>query len=334
MKESVSLEITDASQVGAARRHGIQAAQALGFDETYQGKLALILTELGTNLLSHAGSGELLLRPLELDGRIGFEVLAVDTGPGMTNVTECLNDGYSTAGTPGNGLGAIQRLSTHFTVYSVPERGCVLLAQLLSTPGAPSVSWEVGVVNRAKPGQEVCGDTWVSIPLPQRSLYFLADGLGHGPEAATASQAAAQVVYKHAERSPKEILEAVHRAISGTRGVAAAVVEIQRQKGQVCFAGVGNIAGAIVSEVRSQSMVSHNGIVGHQMNKVQEFVYTWSPESLLILHSDGLGNRWRLDNYPGLRGRHPGLIAGVLYRDFQRGTDDATILVARAGEVE
>lgn len=74
-------------------------------------------------------------------------------------------------------------------------------------------------------------------------------------------------------------------------------------------------------------MISHNGTVGHTMRKVQEFVYPWVAGSLLVMHSDGLGTQWRIDDRAGLRDEHPQLIAGVLYRDFKRGRDDATIVV-------
>jgi hypothetical protein len=74
-------------------------------------------------------------------------------------------------------------------------------------------------------------------------------------------------------------------------------------------------------------MVSHNGTVGHQMRRVQEFVYPWPAEALVILHSDGLATQWRL--LPGLAARDPALIAAILYRDFRRGRDDVTVLVAR-----
>jgi hypothetical protein len=50
---------------------------------------------------------------------------------------------------------------------------------------------------------------------------------------------------------------------------------------------------------------------------------------LLVMHSDGLATHWNLDQYPGLVGRRPSLIAGVLYRDFARGRDDVTVVVAK-----
>ncbi|HKO59105.1 MAG TPA: serine/threonine protein kinase, partial [Thermoanaerobaculia bacterium] len=58
--------------------------------------------------------------------------------------------------------------------------------------------------------------------------------------------------------------------------------------------------------------------------------YPWSPSSILIMHSDGIGTSWTLDSYPGLTQRAPEIIAAVLFRDFCRGTDDATVVVAKA----
>jgi len=53
---------------------------------------------------------------------------------------------------------------------------------------------------------------------------------------------------------------------------------------------------------------------------------------MLVLHSDGLVSHWSLDAYPGLAARDPSLIAGILYRDFTRGRDDVTVVVAKAEE--
>lgn len=318
--------------MGQARREATALAAALGFDETRQGVLALILTEVANNLVRHAAQGELLLRALEAGGSIGIEVTAVDKGPGMANISQCMQDGYSTAGTAGNGMGAIARLVDRLDIYSKPGEGTVLVCVLWAKPvppDTPSTSMEIGAVNRPKPGQEICGDAWAVEFRAGRALFFLADGLGHGPDAAIASQEAVRAFRKQASRRPKEILEAVHAALHGTRGAAAALAEIDFEKQEVCFAGIGNIAGTISTPPQSQSMVSHNGIVGHQVRKVQEFFYPWTSRALLIMHSDGLSHRWQLERYPGLTVRHPALIAGVLYRDFQRRNDDATVLVGR-----
>ena len=94
---------------------------------------------------------------------------------------------------------------------------------------------------------------------------------------------------------------------------------------------MGNISGTILPPggAHGVSMVSHNGTVGHELRKVQEFVYAWPDDALVVLHSDGLTAHWRLDQYPGLTPCHPALIAGILYRDFKRGRDDVTVLAVR-----
>jgi hypothetical protein len=76
-------------------------------------------------------------------------------------------------------------------------------------------------------------------------------------------------------------------------------------------------------------MVSVNGTLGHQMTRARQYEYPFEADSLLILHSDGLSANWSPDKYPGLFQRHPGVIAGVLFRDFRRIRDDATVAVAR-----
>jgi hypothetical protein len=95
------------------------------------------------------------------------------------------------------------------------------------------------------------------------------------------------------------------------------------------YAGAGNIAASICTQGKTRSMVSMNGTVGHTMGRIQQFSYPWEKDSTLIMHSDGVSARWSLDQYPGLATRHPALFAGVLFRDFVRKRDDATIVVSR-----
>ena len=123
-----------------------------------------------------------------------------------------------------------------------------------------------------------------------------------------------------------------HPALKNTRGATAAIAQIDRTQQTVCFAGIGNISGVVVTDRQTRSIVSDNGTVGQMMPKVAEFVYPWSQQSLLILHSDGLAAQWNLNHYPGLGARPPALIAAVLYRDFKRTRDDMTVIVAKVRE--
>ncbi len=101
------------------------------------------------------------------------------------------------------------------------------------------------------------------------------------------------------------------------------------QSGPVRYAAVGNISSALVAAGAIRRMVSLPGTVGLQARRIQQFAYEWAPEAVLVMHSDGVATRWDLSAYPGLVLRHPSLVAGVLYRDFARHRDDATVLVVR-----
>jgi anti-sigma regulatory factor (Ser/Thr protein kinase) len=332
MRESLSLTIQEASQTAEARRRIVDLARCLSFTETELGQLALVITEAATNLLKHARAGELVVRVLEGCGMAGIEILALDRGPGMANVAACLRDGYSTTGSPGTGLGAITRLSTEFDIYSQPSQGTALLMRLWRSPPAHLVSTppiEAGVVCVAKHGEPISGDAWAVEATVERAIVLIADGLGHGPDAAMAANTAVRVLHAHPGLSPGELVERANGALRPTRGAALGIAEVSLATQSVRYAGIGNIAGAIILPGRNQHLASHNGIVGHAVRKIQEFTYLWSPEALLILHSDGLATHWDLNTYPGLTTRHPGLIAGVLYRDFARGRDDVTVMVAK-----
>jgi hypothetical protein len=273
----------------------------------------------------------LLVCGIQRNGASGVELIALDKGPGMVDVDACMRDGYSTAGTPGNGLGAIRRIADLMDIYSVPKQGTVVLARVLQKYAAkptPS-SFEVGAVNVPVKGETLCGDAWSVSEAEGRLLAMVADGLGHGPDAAKASQEALAVLRESAGMRPCEILDEMHAALRSTRGAAVSIAELRAGNPEVRFAGVGNVSGSILSRGLQRSMVSHNGTLGHAVRHCQEFTYPWGSNSLLVMHSDGITSQWDLKHYPGILMRDPTVIAAVIYRDYKRGRDDATVFVAR-----
>ena len=305
-------------------------ARRLNFDETRAGRLAIVVTEAATNIVKHATEGEILLRPIETEGHCGVEVIAIDSGPGMASIDALMADGTSTAGTYGVGLGAIRRQADSFDIYSAPGKGTVVLMVVWCADGpVPETGWELGAVCVPIPGEEECGDTWGVSYSHGGISVVVADGLGHGPEAAIASTAAVDVSLDFDKGSPGARLEDAHGALRATRGAAVAIADIDSYTGKLAYAGVGNIAASIVSNGPRRHLLSHNGIVGSNLRKVQEFEQAWDSSSLLILHSDGINTRWDLAAYPGLAFNHASVIAAVVYRDFVRGRDDSTVVVIR-----
>jgi anti-sigma regulatory factor (Ser/Thr protein kinase) len=327
--QAIAIPVSDGSAVGHARRTAVALAEKVGLNETRRGELALIVTEAGTNLLQHAGGGELLLRPLA-SSQGGLEVLALDRGPGMADVALCLRDGYSTGGSRGAGLGSIMRLADCFDIHSQPGRGTALLARCCVTsrrPETPARS-ELGALCVAYPGEEVTGDGWREEERDGCTFLLVVDGLGHGPQATEPSLAALRRFDEHWNKQPVSMLQAIHGALRGTRGAAGAAVVVDWNERMVHFAGVGNIAGSLFSDAGSRGLSSHNGILGEGQPRLQEFTYPWPEDGMLVVHSDGISQRWSFDGLPGLPRKDTSLIAGVLYRDFSR-RDDSTVLVLR-----
>jgi anti-sigma regulatory factor (Ser/Thr protein kinase) len=324
------IEVRESSQTGEIRRRTLELAEELHLGEKRSGAAALAATEMATNLLKHAGSGNMLLQRVQQNGSSGLRLIAVDKGPGIADITRALQDGHSTAGSSGNGLGAIRRVSDVFEIYSDSGAGTLIRAEFWGDKShATRGSLEIAAVSEPLRGEEECGDGWGIRRFPDSQVLMVVDGLGHGVLAAEAAREGEQVLARAQADSPQEILQDIHGALKKTRGAAVAVAKIQPEKGLLTFVGVGNVSASIVSAGSSRSMASHNGTVGHQMARVQEFTYPWNADSHLIMHSDGLGSRWDLERYPGILSKHPSLIATILHRDFSRGRDDVTVLVAK-----
>jgi anti-sigma regulatory factor (Ser/Thr protein kinase)/serine/threonine protein phosphatase PrpC len=297
----------------------------MGFDEQKRSDMSIVVTELGNNVLLHAGTGHILICPVEA-GAVCLDILAVDNGPGIRDVVRAFEDGISTGGTAGQGLGAVKRLSDTVSLYSVLDRGTVVFCRF-GLPGDPE-NIPVGVISIPIHGEVECGDSYLALPGPSRSFYMIVDGLGHGAVASAAAREAVKSVQACAQESLAEIMSATHNALRVTRGAAMSIAVVDHERSLVTYAGVGNVSATVGNGTSTRSMVSRNGTLGAVLPKVQEYTYPFEPGMMLIMYSDGLTSKCSLSGYPGIMNRPPSLIAGLLYRDFSRQRDDATVLVA------
>jgi anti-sigma regulatory factor (Ser/Thr protein kinase) len=325
-----TFSIGDPSAVAPARRGIGTLAAELGFDAEDAGRTALVATEIGTNLVKHGGGGELIAHKIERDGRIGLELLGLDKGPGMEDVAKCLRDGYSTSGSPGTGLGAMERLSQRFEIYTRPGHGTAVLAQLWPDSREPPAGLtQVGALVVPKPGEIACGDRFCYHERVEGVLVAGVDGLGHGLGAEQAATEACRVLEAEKHRPASRLMQILHEALRPTRGAAVTLLEVDWDAGRITSVGVGNVAAAMINGGETKRIATDNGIVGHVMSRPRELTHTCQPGTVLVLHSDGLTASWQADRYPGLMQHHPALIAGVLYRDCTRGRDDSLVVVIR-----
>ncbi len=328
------LEVSDNSHVAAARRTATTLAQRHGMDESAAGRVALVATEIATNLLKHGKGGRIALDSYADSSGSGVELIAMDEGDGIANIAEAFGNGFSTAGTAGNGLGIMERQTDLLTLFSRPTMGTVLVARIAARTdnanGPGNKKTTLGAVVDPYPGETECGDGWAFAETAHGPTLLLADGSGHGAMAKTAAQTAVTIFRDNSEEPLPRIMELIHKGLFSTRGAAVGIARIDRSAKLVRYVGVGNIVGAVLLEGEVKRMVSHNGTTGMVAPRINEFTYPSTLNPTVVLHSDGLTAKWDLNAYPGVYTAHPSVIAGLLFRDFKRGKDDASVVAMRS----
>jgi hypothetical protein len=179
------------------------------------------------------------------------------------------------------------------------------------------------------PGERVSGDSWGLSLKNGRTELLVADGLGHGPDAAAAADLALDLFQRAAAAAPAAVLEGAHDTLRSTRGAAVAIVAIEPGLDRLVFAGAGNIAGRLITGVSDRGLMSQPGTLGVQIRRLQDTVHDWPEHAILVLYSDGIVSRWSLADAAGLLACEPMVIAGWIMRDHCRGRDDATVVVVR-----
>jgi anti-sigma regulatory factor (Ser/Thr protein kinase) len=162
-----TVNVTDATSVAAARRSAIGCGESLGFSETASATAGLVATELATNLIKHAVTGTIVLG--QETGSV--VMIALDKGRGIPSIRTALEDGYSTAGSPGTGLGAIARAASELDIFTMPDRGTAVYCRIedsrqrTETPFARPMLIAAGI-NIPKSGEQACGDDWGTVRSP------------------------------------------------------------------------------------------------------------------------------------------------------------------------
>ncbi|NML44428.1 anti-sigma regulatory factor [Ramlibacter sp. G-1-2-2] len=322
----VALPMGDPSCVGEARRHAALLSMECGFNDVQAGRLALLVTELGGNLVRHARQGRLLLsvRPSQKE----VEVLAIDSGPGIADLELCMGDGFSTGGTPGTGLGAVRRLASGFDMHSTVPEGTIISVRVHAKPQATRLhAIHVGAVSLAASGERICGDAWAFAVDGEQATAIVADGLGHGPQAAEAAREAVATFLEDPTATPSDTLRRIHGRLRRTCGAAVAVLHANAAAGTITTVGAGNVVGRVISGVSDRSVLTADGTAGRAIRTPVETTTPWPPHAVVILSSDGIATRWSSSCVTAALGRTPSVVAALVARDQRRGYDDATVAV-------
>jgi len=311
-------------------------ANVLGFNTKESGDLAIVVTELVSNIVIHARCGQLVLTPIEEHGRVGIKIESQDTGPGIANVEQAIADGFSTVGSLGYGLGTINRLMDAFDVQSQPGAGGKTLITCLrwkrdSSHDPYHCPISIGVATRPRLDSEFNGDAFVIKMWNKYALIALIDGLGHGEYAHHAARQAKEYLEMHYDQPLPIIFRGVGRACQATRGVvmAVALFDWGSRPIRLAFASIGNIEARVFYCPIPMNLVAQRGVIG--LNAPQPVIaeYNWNPAYVMILHSDGISSKWRWSRFPELAEASAAYTARHLLQSLAGNDDDATVMVVR-----
>jgi len=338
------LEIDNEADVGVCRRKSVSLAAKLGFDEVKTGEVAILVSELVTNVLKHGGGkGKIVICYLQSDDdRKAIEIFCCDAGNGILNVDEALYDGFSEKQSLGIGLGTIRRFSDIFEIGPlITDSHSVLNSNTLNNykhclrivKWLPETHWlgtnrslVTGAVSRSIPGETLNGDSYIIHHLSStKTIAAVIDGLGHGKEAHLASNIIKEQILLKTELPLGDLVKYIHQASRGTRGAVIGIVFINTELSKISFVGIGNIEGFIVSEASKKNLISFGGILGHNIRTPQVFEFPFQKGDSICLFSDGINTRWNINDINWKE--HPQKNADFLINNYSRLNDDATVLI-------
>src|SRR5919205_939377 len=129
----VSFNAADRSYFAILKKEIHALAIEAHFSTKKVGEVDIIVAEMVSNVVKHAGGGQLLVKPITENSVNGIEIICIDNGKGMTDVSRMMMDGVSTTNTLGGGLGSIKRLSDKFQIYTLKNWGTIILSRIFKT---------------------------------------------------------------------------------------------------------------------------------------------------------------------------------------------------------
>lgn len=312
-------------------------AKRLDIPDLRRENILLVAAELATNNIKHAG-GRGMIQVWQQPGPV-LDILSLDYGPGIADIAQAEQDGYSTANTFGKGLGAIRRLSDESYFYSQHKAsgpvtkwsGTVFLARFhLAADKDDMLGNDIGLFSRSLSDTRHNGDRIYLQKKDGRLRWLHLDGLGHGAEAQGATSNLASHVSHHADI--EAILAGVDRQLVPTRGAVAAICEIDTARHDLQLLGVGDMHARICEQDEMQHVAFASGILGREHRATAPFRIKLGKRSVVVTASDGIRRNWDTGNFVGLFNQHPQLIAYTLGNIMGRVSDDQSICISVTGK--
>ena len=327
------LPIRSNADIILAKTRGEKLARGLGMEKAQVADVATAISELASNLLKHrVTEGKIIIREINREGNKGIEIISSDLSPGIADTDQAMADGYSTAGSLGIGLPAVNRLMDEFEIRSNIADGTFITTRKWAKPDLSYVSLpeiELSVFSRPLPGQRYNGDAYFIKRYEDKVVFAVIDGLGHGQDAQVASQAAVDCLENHYRKPFTEIFQLCHKRLKKTRGAAMSLCRINLRDRVMTHTGIGNVDTRVYSSETAPRPFCINGTLGVAMRTVKVEDYPFPEDFIIIMFSDGISGRFSPDSLPGFLNLKPQLLAKQIMDNHARNNDDATIIAGR-----
>mgnify|MGYP001303481775 CR=1 FL=1 len=323
------LDISTRADVAVARQQARAEARLARLPADRIENVAIVATELVTNIVKYAGSGRFLAQTMNLPQGPRLALIACDAGPGIPDIDRMRRDLVSSADSAGIGLGAIERLSDRAEILTSPELG-TLWACAFEGPGREQdESLDVAALRLCHPTETVCGDDWRVVEGRSGLRLVLADGMGHGEQAAEAGTAMAEGAVQPPLAPPKQQLARLAEDLKRTRGGVVSILDFDTEAASCDYANLGNISGFRMRGVEQTRFAMRDGYIGSAVARPMGETFDMEPGDFFVLHSDGLRTIGS-ELLSVLQGRSCLLAAAFLLSrtDLSR-RDDISVAVAR-----
>lgn len=326
MKEE-RLFVSQQTDVLSARRLARETAMSLGFDHIAVTETEIAVSELATNLVKHKTiKGEIIIRVLENEDRLGLEIRSEDQGPGIKDLASAMREGESTAGTLGIGLLGVKRLMDEFSITSQISTGTVVVARKwLYTKSFSKMQFSV--LSRPKPGENSSGDAYFIKNTPSWAIWAVIDVLGHGEAAHEIALKIIKMLEDNYTQPLESIINICHQGLRHTRGAAMALGRLDLKRRLLEHISIGNVETRILGSAEAIRPICFNGTLGMAMERHKVIEYPFPEGATVIMFSDGIIGRFDLSAV--WSAKTPQEIASFIFEHYFRGSDDATVLVGR-----
>ncbi|MGD9882839.1 PP2C family serine/threonine-protein phosphatase [Reyranella sp.] len=201
----------------------------------------------------------------------------------------------------------------------------------MSMPASLPTAIEYGVAGRPLAGERESGDLHAVIPHSGGMLVAVADGLGHGYEAALASKLAVRTLAAQAHLPLLPLVKSCHEALIKTRGVALCIALLEWRAATMTWLSIGNVAGVLLRAgarrtSEHEHVLTRNGVVGARLPPLRTATLPLCPGDLLIMATDGLRDGFHTE--ATFDAPVQDLAERILAR-HGKVTDDALVLVGR-----